>query len=265
MAMARRIYTAEMLAWLRDYAKGRWLEEITDGFNEHFGTDLEPKNMRALLRNHRITSGVKLTRWKEKIHRITTPEQDELVRQRYHESGKGSFKEVQEFLKTLGVSMTLAQVKGYLSRKHIRLGVYGYFKPGSTPANKGKRMPAEVYSKCRPTMLKKGNVPVNHKPVGSERVDIYGYILVKTAEPKTWRQKQRIVWERETGEKLKSSDYVMFLDGNKLNCDIGNLAKVTRSQMARINQNHLRFDNAELTKVGITLAKLLEAKHKKSR
>ena len=144
MAMARRIYTAEMLVWLRDYAKGRWLEEITDGFNEHFGTDLEPKNMRALLRNHRITSGVKLTRWKEKIHRITTPEQDELVRQRYHESGKGSFKEVQEFLKTLGVSMTLAQVKGYLSRKHIRLGVYGYFKPGSTPANKGKRMPAEL-------------------------------------------------------------------------------------------------------------------------
>ena len=113
MAMARRIYTAEMLVWLRDYAKGRWLEEITDGFNEHFGTDLEPKNMRALLRNHRITSGVKMT------HRITTPEQDELVRQRYHESGKGSFKEVQEFLKTLGVSMTLAQVKGYLSRKHI--------------------------------------------------------------------------------------------------------------------------------------------------
>ena len=90
----RRIYTAEMLAWLRDYAKGRWLEEITDGFNEHFGTDLEPKNMRALLWNHRITSGVKLTRWKEKIHRITTPEQDELVRQRYHESGKGSFKEI---------------------------------------------------------------------------------------------------------------------------------------------------------------------------
>lgn len=45
--------------------------------------------------------------------------------------------------------------------------------------------------------------------------------------------------------------------------DIGNLAKVTRSQMARINQNHLRFDNAELTKVGITLAKLLEAKFKK--
>lgn len=32
-----------------------------------------------------------------------------------------------------------------------------------------------------------------------------------------------------------------------------------------LNQNHLRFDNAELTKVGITLAKLLEAKHKKSR
>lgn len=263
--MARRTYSAEMLAWLRDYAKGRWLEEITDGFNQHFNTDLELKTMRALMQNHRITSGAKLTRWKEKIRRITTPEQDELVRQRYHESGKGSFKEVQAYLKTLGVSMTLEQVKAYLSRKHIKLGVYGWLKKGSTPANKGKRMPTEVYFKCRPTMFQKGNIPANHRPVGSERIDIYGYILVKTAEPKTWRQKQRIVWERETGEKLKRNEYIMFLDGNKLNCDISNLAKVTQSQMVRINQNHLRYDNPELTKVGITLAKLLEAKHKKSR
>lgn len=50
MAMAkRRIYTAEMLAWLRDYAKGRWLEEITDGFNEHFGTEFEPKKHAGII------------------------------------------------------------------------------------------------------------------------------------------------------------------------------------------------------------------------
>ncbi len=254
-----------MLAWLCDYAKGRWLEEITDGFNAKFKTDLEPKTMRSLLRNHRITSGVKITRGEEKLRRITTPEQDELVRQRYRNSGKGSFKEVQDFLKTLGVSMTLAQVKGYLSRKHIRLGVYGWFKKGSAPANKGKKMPPEVYFKCRPTMFRKGNIPVNHKPVGSERIDKDGYIMVKIAEPKKWRQKQRIVWERETGEKLKRNEYIMFLDGNKLNCDISNLAKVTQSQMLRINQNHLRYNDAELTEVGVTLTKLLEAKHKKSR
>ena len=51
-----------MLAWLRDYAKGRWLEEITDGFNQHFNTDLEPKTMRALMQNHLRYDNPELTK-----------------------------------------------------------------------------------------------------------------------------------------------------------------------------------------------------------
>lgn len=238
-----RKYSDAQIAFLREYAQWHWLEEITDSFNAAFGLSLKPCTVRSLMNNHRIASGVKHTRWREKVHLLTTPEQDELVRQRYHDRGKGSFKEVQEYLVTLGVSMTLEQVKGYLSRKHIRLGVYGYFKPGGTPANKGF-------------------VPHNTQPVGSESIDQDGYTKVKVAQPSKWMLKHRYLWEQATGEKLQKGDRIIFLDGNRQNITAENLAKVSGSQLARLNQNHLLYSDAELSKTGVLMAKLLEAKAK---
>lgn len=257
-----RKYSAEQLAFLREFAPGHWLEEITDSFNAAFGLSLKPCTVRSLMNNHRIASGVKHTRWREKVHLLTTPEQDELVRQRYHDRGKGSFKEVQEYLVTLGVSMTLEQVKGYLSRKHIRLGVYGYFKPGGTPANKGKKMSAAAYARCKPTMFHKGFVPHNTQPVGSESIGPDGYTKVKVAQPSKWMLKHRYLWEQATGEKLQKGDRIIFLDGNRQNITAENLAKVSGSQLARLNQNHLLYSDAELSKTGVLMAKLLEAKAK---
>jgi hypothetical protein len=34
---------------------------------------------------------------------------------------------------------------------------------------------------------------------------------------------------------------------------------ITRAEHARLNQNHLRFANPELTKTGVTVAKILTA------
>lgn len=255
-----RKYSAEQLAFLREFAPGHWLEEITDSFNTAFGLSLKPCTVRSLMKNHRITSGAKQMRWREKVHCLTTPEQDELVRQRYHDRGKGSVKEVQEYLVTLGVSMTLEQVKGYLNRKHIRLGVYGYFKKGGTPANKGKKMSAAAYARCKPTMFHKGLVPHNTQPVGSESIDKDGYIRVKVAQPSKWMRKHRYLWEQATGEKLRKGDRVIFLDGNKRNITAENLAKVSGSQLARLNQNHLLYSDADLSRAGVLMAKLLEAK-----
>ena len=61
-------------------------------------------------------------------------------------------------------------------------------------------MPKEVYEKVKHTMFAKGNVPPNHRPVGSERISIDGYIEVKVAEPDKWRLKQRVVYEEAKGE-----------------------------------------------------------------
>lgn len=52
------------------------------------------------------------------------------------------------------------------------------------------------------------------------------------------------------------------MDGNRQNITAENLAKVSGSQLARLNQNHLLYSDAELSKTGVLMAKLLEAKAK---
>lgn len=115
------------------------------------------------------------------------------------------------------------------------------FKKGHVPANKGKSMPEEVYEKCSGTMFRKGQVPHNHKEVGSERVNIYGYIEVKVAEPNRWKLKHRIVWERTNGEIPKGYN-VQFRNRDKLDCRIENLYLISRAdQMGKENSYMAKY------------------------
>lgn len=260
--MSRCVYTPEMKQFVAEYAPGHWIFEIIEAFRERFGMELTRCQMRSLMKNSGIKSNAKKLRGMSGImyNRLTTPELDAMVKENFHDKGKGGYKDVQLFLKSQGVELTLVQVKSYLSRCKIRLGTYGYFKKGSVPANKGKKMPLEIYEKVAKTMFRPGNQPKNILPVGTERVSKDGYIEIKVANPNKWMSKARYIWEQHTGEPLKRNETVIFLDGDKLNLKIDNLAKVTRSQLARLNQNHLIYNNQELTRVGITLAKLLDMK-----
>ena len=65
-----------------------------------------------------------------------------------------------------------------------------------------------------PTMFKAGNIPNNYRPIGSERIDCDGYVMVKVADPNSWRLKQRVLYEQYHGVKLEKSDVVLFLDGD---------------------------------------------------
>ena len=64
------------------------------------------------------------------------------------------------------------------------------------------------------TMFKKGNKPLNHREVGSERINVDGYVEIKVAEPATWKLKQRVVYEEYHKVKLTSNDTIIFLDSN---------------------------------------------------
>lgn len=111
------------------------------------------------------------------------------------------------------------------------------FKKGQTPPNKGKKMPPELYKKCAPTMFKKGQVSVNKKPVGSERIDKDGYYWVKTKNPRTWRMKHVLLWEKKRG-KVPKGMIVIFKDKNRANIKISNLKIITRSQHMKRNSIH---------------------------
>lgn len=109
------------------------------------------------------------------------------------------------------------------------------FKKGSMPLNKGKKVSPEVYSKMQPTMFKKGQTPLNHRDVGSERVNVYGYIEIKVAEPNRWRLKHRVIWEQVNGTIPKGFN-VQFKNHNRQDCRIENLYLISKAeQMAKEN------------------------------
>ena len=161
------------------------------------------------------------------------------------------------FLERFGICLTKSQIKGVKHKYNINSGTVGArFEKGQEPWNKGKPLTKEQYERFSKTMFKKGHMPHNWHPVGSERIDSTGYIMVKVAEPRTWRMKQRIVWEEHYGVKLKSDELIMFLDGNKKNVNIENLIMLTRAELIRYNQSNLRTDDSELNRTAALLAKL---------
>lgn len=123
------------------------------------------------------------------------------------------------------------------------------FKKGNIPWNKG------IKTGLKPVNgFKKGNMTWHTRPVGSERLDKDGYIIIKIANHK-WVRKHRWIWEQKYGEISKDS-VIIFADGNKENLDLDNLICVTRNELKILNQCRLISSIPELTKTGLNVAKI---------
>ena len=167
-----------------------------------------------------------------------------------------SYTEIQKaFTEKFGWEITIGQVKRYIGNHKLNTGKTGRFVKGHVSHNKGQKMPPEVYEKAKTTMFQKGHVPLNHRPVGSERVNVDGYIEVKIAEPKKWRLKHNVVWEEHNGPIPKGS-IVIFLDGNPTNLDISNLYCITRAEHLYMNRYNMRFTDPDSTMTATNIAKL---------
>lgn len=141
----------------------------------------------------------------------------------------------------------------------------GCYKKGDVPWNKGKGMSDEVKEKVKKTWFKKGEIPKNHRPVGSTRITVDGYTEIKIAEPNRWALYHRHLYEEEHGEKLKKNEAIIFADGDKTNFDIDNLVKVSRANLLYLNNKKLIFDDPELTKTGVNVSKVVEKINKLER
>ena len=164
-----------------------------------------------------------------------------------------------EFLEKFDIELSESQIGNFKHKYHIKSGTGGgRFKKGQKAHNKGKKVSPEIYKRCAPTMFKKGNIPHNHREIGSTRIDTDGYIMIKIAEPNKWQLLQRYVWEKENGRKLLKNECVIFLDGNKENFEPDNLMAIKRSELARINQNHRVTNDKDLTKAGVYIEMIKE-------
>lgn len=112
------------------------------------------------------------------------------------------------------------------------------FDKGHVPHTKGRKveewMSPEGLARSTATRFKKGQRPQSWRPVGSERINVDGYIEVKVEEGKPWRHKHRVMWEEANGA-VPDGYMVSFIDGNKQNCVLSNLKLVARADAMRQN------------------------------
>ncbi|MCI1958170.1 MAG: HNH endonuclease [Clostridia bacterium] len=167
--------------------------------------------------------------------------------------GVGSNKMTELLNKSFGTSYTKSQINAYYSNHHINSGLTGRYQKGHVPANKG--MKGFYAQGSEKGWFKSGHAPINHKPVGSERVDKDGYTLIKIAEPSVWKQKHKLIWEERNGP-VPKGHVLTFLDGNKENITLENLALITMAESLELTRSKLRSKNSEFTKTGILIVKV---------
>ncbi|UTH07929.1 HNH endonuclease signature motif containing protein [Macrococcoides canis] len=133
-------------------------------------------------------------------------------------------------------------------------GLTGYFKKSKDPWNKGKSY--QPGGKSVETRFKKGNKPPLYRPVGSERVDKDGYVVVKVAEGKRWKAKHRHIWEMHNGP-IPKGHVVIFNNRDKRDFSIDNLLLVSRKQLAVINKLALFNGTKEGNESALLIADLI--------
>lgn len=155
----------------------------------------------------------------------------------------------------------ISQIKGYKHNHKISSGLTGYFKKGHVPINKNKKGMFNIGGNR--TSYKKGQMPKNTDPIGTEKELKGGYIWVKINDelkPKNkrvnWRPKHQLIYEKAYGAIPKG--YVcIFLDGNRYNFELRNIEVITKAERLYMNKHGLFSSDPEITKSGISLARTM--------
>lgn len=252
----KKVFSKEVEKYIIENVKGLYVEELVEQVNMKFGTNYTREQIKNYKNRHKLKSGVSKRKPTGPI--VFSKEVQDFIANNI--KGTRIPDLVNMVNKTFNTSYTYTQISGYTKRYGLKNGLDTTFKKGNIPFNKGLK--GQYAPGSEKGWFKKGQVPVNHREVGSERISKDGYIEIKVAEPNKWKLKHRVVWEQHNGQ-VPQNRVVIFLDGNKLNVDISNLALISRSELKIMNQIGLKYGNTEATKVGVMIAKAIDTKNKR--
>ena len=140
-------------------------------------------------------------------------------------------------------------------------GLYSYKnRNGLKSVNTGQRSRGKRTSPQ--TEFKKGHIPPNYMPVGSERLS-YGVILIKIADPNVWEWLNILIWQSVHKQALPKGYIVRFADGDKTNYSPDNLVAVSRAQNAVINHLGIKTYDRESLEIAKTIANLSMEKERR--
>lgn len=153
--------------------------------------------------------------------------------------------------------MTLKQMQSFISNHRILSGRTGCFPKGNKPWNAGTA--GKGVMKKNSGSFTKGQLAHNHKPIGSERINVEGYIQIKTNEPNVWELKHRVVWRTEHGA-IPKGGVIRFINSDKTDVRLDNLVLVTRHENALLNKYYEYHNQPPEYKTTVILLAKIKAK-----
>ena len=179
------------------------------------------------------------------MHKYTADQKDFIEKNAFGKTTDELTKLVNEKFE---IELTSKQVRIFKKNNKIKSGIDARFKKGRIPYTKGKKRTWDS-----PTEFKKGHIPHNYLPVGTERVNGDDYVDIKVSDPNKWKAKHIMVWEEHNGP-VPAGKIIIFGDKDRRNFNINNLICISRGQLATLNVKGLIMNDAELTKTGIVIA-----------
>lgn len=261
--MKRFIYQPSHLAFIETAYKKMGVSDVATAFNRHFNTVKTPGQIKAAIKNHKIRCGRKTGAINKGVLLLYSDEHIAFLRAQYklNRVPELTHKINQKF----GTAFKENQISACLKNRGITSGRTGFFKKGHTSWNAATK----GLTGSNSGSFKKGQTAPNLRPIGSERINVDGYIEIKTADPGVWELKQRVEYARLVGE-IPPHHCVRFRDGDRKNMEISNfiLVDLRQNQMlnARYKVNDMPIDYRDtaylMAKIDVKVSRLIESKER---
>ena len=198
---------------------------------------------------------------KRRVHaeprRFWSPGEDAILRARYPDTPMPALRAALPGRSAVAIYVRAAALgvrrsEAYLAspaacrlRRGDEVGKAHRFQPGHAPWCKGRRMPGYGPGRMRETQFRRGErhgvAARRWVPIGTERISKDGYRERKINDglplQARWRAVHLLLWESVHGP-LPPGHAVAFVNGDRTDIRIENLALVTRAELMRRNTVH---------------------------
>lgn len=207
-------------------SSGMKLIQLCDAVNQTFGTSFTYDQIKGYV----YRNGLKFIR-NVRHNILLTDEQAEYLAEVV--PGRSSEEAAEMLNERFGLQITKYQVRGWKKNHKIPSGYDTRWRSGRPSWNKGKK---GLHGSNAGT-FKKGHVSFNKLPIGSiakrKSGSSLSYWFIKTRddavpEQKNWQMYHKYLWEQANGP-VPEGYVVIFLDGDRDNCQLSNLQLVPRT------------------------------------
>jgi hypothetical protein len=247
------------LRFLSKKISGRSYAEVTRLFNERFGLSKTEAAIKAVLTKNGLSNGLGPGNHDRKY----TDRHIKFIRD--HVAGRSNAELVDLFNRKFGMSVTANSIQNVKHKAGLYSGVnFGCFPKGNIPKNKGRKGYCAHGSEKGWFGPGHPGYRLNVRPIGSERVNVDGYVEVKISDIKTkiakerqknWKAKHVVVWEKEHGPVPKGY-IVIFLDRNKSKIVLKNLMMISRKVHAVMCHMNWYTNDRDTTKANCLMAEI---------